>query len=199
MKILVMGNRGYIGAVLVEMLLERSYEVVGYDIDYYDGCELYEFNQPVKQIRKDIRDVGIEDLAGIDAVIHLAALSNDPLGEFSPKLTEDINLRSTLKLAGFSRQVGVKRFIYSMLPFIVFFAGCANPYSKFYKDYTGGINIAENPDVIMPTGRPKLIQGSNIESDSIQMAENGYFLLGESNFNAGPINQNSAIDYARKV
>ena len=113
MKILVTGNRGYIGAVLVEMLLERSYEVVGYDIDYYDGCELYEFNQPVKQIRKDIRDVGIEDLAGIDAVIHLAALSNDPLGEFSPKLTEDINLRATLKLAGFARQVGVKRFIYS--------------------------------------------------------------------------------------
>ena len=113
MKILVTGNRGYIGAVLVDMLLERSYEVVGYDIDYYDGCELYEFNQSIRQIRKDIRDVEIEDLEGIDAVIHLAALSNDPLGAFSPKLTEDINLRATLRLAGFARQAGVKRFIYS--------------------------------------------------------------------------------------
>jgi len=113
MKILVTGNRGYIGAVLVDMLLEKSYEVVGYDIDYYDGCELYEFNQPIKQIRIDIRDVRIEDLEGIDAVIHLAALSNDPLGEFSPRLTEDINLRATLRLAGFARQAGVKRFIYS--------------------------------------------------------------------------------------
>lgn len=113
MEILVTGNRGYIGAVLVDMLLERSYEVVGYDIDYYDGCELYEFNQPIKQIRKDIRDVEIKDLAGVDVVIHLAALSNDPLGEFSPRLTEDINLRATLKLAGLARQAGVKRFIYS--------------------------------------------------------------------------------------
>ena len=113
MKILVTGNMGYIGAVLVDMLLERSYEVVGYDIDYYYGCELYEFNQSISQIRKDIRDVEIEDLEGIDAVIHLAALSNDPLGEFSPKLTEDINLKATLRLAGFAKQAGVKRFIYS--------------------------------------------------------------------------------------
>ena len=113
MKILVTGNMGYIGAVLVDMLLERSYEVVGYDIDYYDGCELYEFNQSIRQIRKDIRDVEIEDLEGIDTVIHLAALSNDPLGEFSPKLTEDINLKATLRLAGFAKQAGVKRFIYS--------------------------------------------------------------------------------------
>ncbi len=81
----------------------------------------------------------------------------------------------------------------------MFFAGCANPYSKFYNDYSGGINVAENPDVIIPVGKPKLIQGSNVEADSLRMLENGYLLLGASNFNAGAINQNTAIDHARKV
>ena len=81
----------------------------------------------------------------------------------------------------------------------IFFAGCANPYSKFYNDYTGGINIAESSNVIMPIGKPKLIQGSNVEADGLRMLENGYILLGESNFNAGAINQNTAIDHAKKV
>lgn len=79
------------------------------------------------------------------------------------------------------------------------FCGCANPYSKFYTDYTMGADILENPDVIIPTDQPKLIQGSNIENDSKQMLENGYFLLGVSNFNAGNVNQNSAIEHAVKV
>ena len=113
MKILVTGNRGYIGTVLVDILWKKSYEVTGYDTDYYDGCELYEFGQPIKQINKDIRDVSIEDLEGIDAVIHLAALSNDPLGEFAPRLTEEINLHATLKLAGLSKEASVGRFIYA--------------------------------------------------------------------------------------
>lgn len=93
----------------------------------------------------------------------------------------------------------MKIFVFSALPFIVFIAGCANPYSKFYNDRTGGINIAESSDLIMPIGKPKLIQGSNVEVDGLQMLENGYWLLGESSFNAGPINQNSAIAHAKKV
>ena len=113
MNVLVTGNKGYIGTVLTEMLLARAYNVSGYDIDYYNGCEIYEFNQPIKQVKKDIRDVSAGDLEGIDAVIHLAALSNDPLGQIGQSLTVDINLKGTLKLANYAKNAGVKRFIYA--------------------------------------------------------------------------------------
>ncbi len=113
MNILLTGNRGYIGSVLTEMLSQRSYRVIGYDTDYYSGCELSEVPGVFGQIRKDIRDVSPEDLQGIDGVIHLAALSNDPLGELEPKLTEEINFGGTLKLASAAKKTGVKRFIYA--------------------------------------------------------------------------------------
>jgi nucleoside-diphosphate-sugar epimerase len=113
MNILVTGNKGYIGAVLVEMLLAKKYQVTGFDTGYYDGCELHSFTQPIRQIKKDIRDVDEQDLKGIDAVIHLAALSNDPLGELAPGLTEEINFQGTMRLAHHAKKMGVKRFIYS--------------------------------------------------------------------------------------
>lgn len=113
MKILVTGNQGYIGTVLAPMLLQKGHEVTGYDIGYYKDCLLKEDTTKIKQISKDIRDVGIEDLEGTNAVIHLAALSNDPLGELSPGLTEEINLMGTLRLAKLAKKAGVKRFIYS--------------------------------------------------------------------------------------
>ena len=113
MKILVTGNKGYIGAVLVEMLVQRSYEVIGYDTDYYKNCNLTEYTCRAKQITKDIRDVSIEDLEGIDAVIHLAGLSNDPLGELAPELTDIINYKAAVKLANLAKKVSVKRFVYA--------------------------------------------------------------------------------------
>ena len=113
MNVLVTGNRGYIGAVLVEMLIAKKYNVTGYDTGYYDGCELYSYSQQVRQIKKDIRDIDVQDLKGIDAVIHLAALSNDPLGELAPGLTDDINFKGTMKLVQCAKKMGVKRFIYS--------------------------------------------------------------------------------------
>lgn len=113
MNILVTGNLGYIGIVLTELLLERSYNVIGYDIDYYQGCEILSFSQNIKQIRKDIRDVGLEDLGDIDAVIHLAALSNDPLGELNPVLTQEINYSATIKLVALAKTAGANRFIYA--------------------------------------------------------------------------------------
>ena len=113
MNILVTGNLGYIGVVLTELLLDRTYNVIGYDIDYYQGCEILEFTQNIKQIRKDIRDVDPEDLENIDAVIHLAALSNDPLGELKPALTEEINYLGTIKLATLAKTCGISRFIYA--------------------------------------------------------------------------------------
>lgn len=113
MKILVTGNKGYIGSVLLEVLSRKSYEVIGYDTGYYDGCQVCDLPRPVRQIEKDIRDVSLDELERIDGIIHLAALSNDPLGEFSPELTEQINLKATLKLGELAKQAGVKRFVYS--------------------------------------------------------------------------------------
>ena len=84
-----------------------------------------------------------------------------------------------------------------LLP-LLFFVGCTNPYSQFYKDYTDGIDITENPKVIISTDEPRLIEGTNITKDAIEMLENGYALLGESSFNAATINQNLALQQAKK-
>jgi D-glycero-D-manno-heptose 1,7-bisphosphate phosphatase len=110
-KVLVTGNQGYIGSVLTEILLIKGYSVVGLDTAFYE--KLYEENQYFKQIVKDIRDVDIKDLVGVDAIIHLAALSNDPLGEFDKDLTRDINFISTVNLVRLAKKAGVRRFIYS--------------------------------------------------------------------------------------
>ncbi len=112
-RVLVTGNLGYTGVILTQMLADRGYEVIGYDIDYYEGSGLYEHEAPVRQICKDIRDVAAEDLRGIQAVVHLAALSNDPLGQFDVGLTEEINRDATLKLARMAKGSGVERFVYA--------------------------------------------------------------------------------------
>lgn len=113
MKVLVTGNQGYVGSVLTPLLQEHGYDVVGYDVGYYAKCILYPCESNIQQISKDIRDISESDLHGIEAVIHLAGLSNDPLGELSPGLTEEINFGGTLKLAEAARRVGVTRFIYA--------------------------------------------------------------------------------------
>jgi len=113
MRVLVTGNRGYIGSVLTEILIEKGYEVTGCDINYYEPLESNYIFPQINQISKDIRDLGFHDLDGIDAVFHLAALSNDPLGEFNKDLTNEINYQATINLARLSKKSGVSRFIYS--------------------------------------------------------------------------------------
>jgi len=113
MNVLVTGNRGYIGCVLVPMLRARGHQVVGFDTGYYDDARLPPAPEPDRQIRKDIRDIVREDLIGIDAVIHLAALSNDPLGELRPGLTEEINRDASIRLGELAKQAGAKRFVYA--------------------------------------------------------------------------------------
>ena len=113
MRILVTGDRGYIGSVLVPMLIEKGYEVVGFDSGYFSDNLLEKFYEDYQKITKDIRDIEIEDLDGVDGIIHLAGLSNDPLGEFSPMLTEDINYNGTMNLALKARDAGVSRFVYA--------------------------------------------------------------------------------------
>ena len=113
MKIMVTGDRGYIGAVLIPMLQEKNYEVVGYDSGYFSENLLEQFDENYPKITKDIRDITREDLNGVDGIIHLAGLSNDPLGEFSPELTEDINYNGTMQFAEIAKDAGVSRFVYA--------------------------------------------------------------------------------------
>ncbi len=113
MKILVTGNLGYIGSVLVPNLMELGHEVVGLDSGYFQECLLGRATDDFVQIKKDIRDVNADDLQGVNAIIHLAGLSNDPLGELAPGLTEEINCEGTIRLAELAKQVGVERFIYA--------------------------------------------------------------------------------------
>jgi len=113
MRILVTGHRGYIGAVLVPMLLKAGHEVTGLDSDLYEGCDFGSFQSDVPFIRKDIRDVEVDDLEGYDAVLHLAGLSNDPLGDLNPRLTYEINYLASLNLARLAKTVGIERFVFS--------------------------------------------------------------------------------------
>ena len=113
MKLLVTGDLGYVGSVLVPTLREKGYEVVGFDIGYFADCLLCPVNENYKRINRDIRSIDADDLNGIDGVIHLAGLSNDPAGELQPELTEQINFEATIRLGKLARDAGVKRFIYA--------------------------------------------------------------------------------------
>ncbi len=115
MRVLVTGHRGYIGTVMVPMLLEAGHEVTGYDSELYERCTLAIGGSiaAVPSIRKDVRDAAPSDLAGFDAVIHLAALSNDPLGDLNPDITYDINHRASVRLATLAKNAGVGRFLFA--------------------------------------------------------------------------------------
>ncbi len=113
MKVLVTGHVGYIGTVLTPMLLAEGHEVVGLDCDLYRRCTFQERMAQVPHIRKDLRDITIDDVRGFDAVLHLAALSNDPLGNLNPTLTDDINWKASVKLAELSKEAGVRRYVFS--------------------------------------------------------------------------------------
>lgn len=113
MRILVTGHDGYIGARLVPILLEADHEVVGMDSFLFEDCTFGADLADVPAMRRDIRDVGTEELRGFDAVMHLAALSNDPLGNLNPALTYEINHVAAVNLARSARKAGVSRFIFS--------------------------------------------------------------------------------------
>lgn len=114
MNLLVTGCDGYIGAVLVPMLMARGHRVTGLDTGFYrEGLLYHERNDAPAVWRKDIRDVTARDLEGFDAVIHLAELSNDPLGALAPAVTHAINHRGTMGLAAAAKAAGVSRFVYA--------------------------------------------------------------------------------------
>jgi nucleoside-diphosphate-sugar epimerase len=113
MRILLTGHQGYIGAVAGPVLLAAGHEVVGLDTDLFAGCEFGATSPKIPEILKDIRDLTPSDLDGFDAVFHLAALSNDPLGNLNSQLTYDINHLASVRLAELAKEAGVRRFVFS--------------------------------------------------------------------------------------
>jgi nucleoside-diphosphate-sugar epimerase len=112
-RVLITGHNGYVGAVMVPAFVAAGHEVVGLDTGYFEACTLVPDATAVPWVRKDIRDVEPADLEGFDAVVHLAALSNDPIGNLNAAWTEEINHRASVRLAELAKAVGVERFLFS--------------------------------------------------------------------------------------
>ncbi|MBI1862498.1 SDR family oxidoreductase [Candidatus Microgenomates bacterium] len=113
MKVLVTGSEGYIGTRLVQVLLDKEFDVTGLDTGYYEEGHLYDMKgAEYPLIKKDTRAVTPEDLKGFDAIVHLAELSNDPVGQNDPEITFEINHRGTMKLAEAAKAAGVRKFVY---------------------------------------------------------------------------------------
>ncbi len=114
LRILATGTEGYIGVLLPSVLAARGHEVVGFDTGYYRSGWLYHLNgRTPPTLNKDVRQVTPEDVAGFDAVVHLAELSNDPVGQLDPHITYEINHQGALRLAEVAREAGVPRYVYA--------------------------------------------------------------------------------------
>ena len=112
-KILVTGHKGYIGAHLVKILKDAGYFVIGNDVNLFDGCEWESLTPPDIELIKDIRQLTEKDLEGVDTIMHLAAISNDPMGDLNANITYSINRDGTIKLAEMAKKAGVERFLFS--------------------------------------------------------------------------------------
>lgn len=113
MKILVTGTEGYLGSLLPPLLLEKGHEVIGVDTGFYKSGWLYNGTTlTAKTLTKDIRNITKEDLQGVEAIVHMAELSNDPTGQLAPNITYEINHKGSIRLAELAKSVGVRRFVY---------------------------------------------------------------------------------------
>lgn len=173
MRVLVTGHLGYIGTVLYPLMLRQGFEVVGLDSDLYRGSTFGKPPQKVETISKDLRDVEQADLEGFDAVIHLAGLSNDPLGDINPELTYEINHHASVRLAKLAKAAQVKRFLFSSSCSIYGAAG--DEYVSEEGDF--------NP--VTPYGRSKAL----VEADVSKLANSEFsptFLRNATAFGASP-------------
>lgn len=158
MAILVTGHNGYIGTVLVPMLMDHGYEVIGLDSNLFDGATFGDGVPEIPNILKDIRDVELSDFNGVDDVIHLAGLCNDPLGNLNPELTYEINHRASVKLAELAKQAGVRKFVFS--------SSCSN-YGSAGEDF-----VQEQSDFnpVTPYGESKVL----VEKDVQKLADDDF-------------------------
>lgn len=113
MHVLVTGHRVYIGVHVVDLLKRHGHEVTGCDLGLFQGCEWSACTEPDRHLPMDVRELTPDDLSGHDCVIHLAAISNDPMGELDPELTESVNLHGSVHVAGAAKLAGVPRFLFA--------------------------------------------------------------------------------------
>jgi len=113
MRVLVAGDRGYLGAVIVPFLQKSGHEVVGLDVGWYDGCDFGSPPSGYEQRSGDIRDAHPDDLVGLDAVVNLAAISNDPVGDLNPRATHSVNSEGAIHLGRMAKAAGVPRYVFS--------------------------------------------------------------------------------------
>jgi nucleoside-diphosphate-sugar epimerase len=158
MKVFLTGHKGYIGSVLTPMLLERGHQVTGLDTDLFGACTFDGELTKVPEIIGDVRDVDGGVLKGFDAVIHLAGLSNDPLGDYDPSLTDDINHLGSVRLAKLAKQARVPRFLFA--------SSCSN-YGGGGQDFLDE-NAAFNP--VTPYGVSKV----EVERDVAPLADDDF-------------------------
>lgn len=159
MRVLVTGHNGYIGCALVPMLVGSGHEVVGLDSFLFEHCTLGPEVESVEAIRKDVRDVEAGDLEGFDAIIHLAGISNDPLGDLNPECTYEINYRASVRLARLAKQVGVSRFLFS--------SSCSN-YGAAGSEAVLTEQAAFNP--VTPYGESKVL----VEKEVAHLADENF-------------------------
>jgi nucleoside-diphosphate-sugar epimerase len=173
MHVLVTGHLGYLGSVLVPVLLETGHSVVGLDSDLYAACGFGSGLVEVPARRLDVRDVEASDLAGFDAVVHLAGLSNDPLGDLDPALTDEINHAASVRLARLAKAAGVRRFVFS--------SSCSN-----YGAAGDGLVDEDAPlHPITPYARSKV----QVERDVSRLADGAFspvFLRNATAYGASP-------------